>query len=116
MRYLVFTGLFLFSSCSFYSVLQIKDDGQVGYLKTTNCSSHFFGFQGKVKKSIGIVLAESAIDQITMIEQRIFFPLIPIFYEDCQIITGNASMTKEERKNFQALMNNRLKDFNKGNK
>ena len=116
MRYLVFTGLFLFSSCTFHSVLRMKDDGQVGYLKTTNCSNYILGIKHKEKKSIGDLLAESAIDQITMIEQRIFFPLLPIFYEDCQVITGNASMTNEERRNFQALMDKRIKDFNKGNK
>jgi len=105
--------LTLISSCSFYSVVKIKGDGQVGYLRTETCDEYFMGVKIKNREQLGDLLFRKSIDQITMIEEKSYYPLMPFYFESCYVITGNATMTKEERAKFIKLQHERNSDFNK---
>lgn len=98
------------------SVEYVIGNGEVGYLQKRNCSKYIFGIQYKNKQSTPVLLANSSIDKITMIEHEFFYPLLPIYTESCYIITGNAELTLEERTKKQNSMDDRNKIYQKSNK
>jgi len=91
--------VFNLSSCSFYSV-KTGSSNELGILESESCGRSILGIPLGTVESPTETARRIGIDEISLVTEEIFFPIIPIYISICTKISGVSKRNYQERQKF----------------
>lgn len=90
---------FSICSCSFYSV-KTGSSNELGVLESESCGRSVLGIPLGTAESPTEAARRIGIDEISLVTEETFFPLIPIYISNCTKISGVTKRNYKERQIF----------------